>query len=140
MGYGKSVVSRILPVIREELNKIIHLGRTDAPAHTLSDYGCRRIADDMAELCRQLDLSSVLLGGHDWGGFVVYRIALYYPKLVTALFSVCTPYSPPNLKYEPLGIFVAKLVPNFQYQCHFASGEVEEKIQSRQEIRNFLNG
>jgi hypothetical protein len=40
----------------------------DAPPFTLKDYSYRRAADDIAELARQLGLSSIILGGHDWRG------------------------------------------------------------------------
>ncbi|KIW95899.1 uncharacterized protein Z519_02964 [Cladophialophora bantiana CBS 173.52] len=113
-------------------------GRTDAPMWTLQDYSYKRAADDMAELCRQRGLTKIILGGHDWGGTIVYRIAQYYPDLITAVFSICTPYFPPLPKYEPLGILVQKRLPNFGYQEHFVSGELEEVVKSKAEIRQFL--
>ncbi|OCT53632.1 epoxide hydrolase [Cladophialophora carrionii] len=117
----------------------IGYGRTDAPPFKLQDYTYRRAADDIAELARQLGLSQIILGGHDWGGSIVYRVAQYYPSLIFAVFSICTPYFPPNEKYEPLDILIQKRLPNFGYQAHFASGEIEEAVKSKAEIRNFLN-
>ena len=84
-------------------------GRTDAPPHTLHDYTYARIASDIGALCTQLGLNSVILGGHDWGGAIVYRLAQYHPNLVKALFVICTPYnpqtdlhaSPPTSRYHP---------------------------------------
>ncbi|KAH0843889.1 epoxide hydrolase [Fonsecaea pedrosoi] len=113
-------------------------GRTDAPKWTLQDYSFKRAADDLAELCRQMGLSKIILGGHDWGGSIVYRVAQYCPDLIAAVFSICTPYSPPNASYEPLGILVQKRLPNFGYQEHFVSGEIEEAVRSKDEIRQFL--
>ena len=117
----------------------IGYGRTDTPQYTLQDYTYKRAADDIAELCRQMGLSKIILGGHDWGGSIVYRVTQYYPDLIAAVFSICTPYFPPNDKYEPLGILVQKRLPNFAYQQHFASGEIEAAVQSKAEIRQFLN-
>lgn len=114
-------------------------GRTDSPRYTLKDYTYKRISDDIAELCRQLGLKHIILGGHDWGGAIVYRVTQYQPELITAVFSICTPYFPPSLLYEPLEIQVRKRLPNFAYQMHFASGELEQQIQSKAEIRQFLN-
>ena len=102
-------------------------GRTDSPAYGLKDFTYRRIADDMAELCRQLGLSQVILGGHDWGGAIVYRIALLKPELIKALFVICTPYNPPVPTYTPLAVQVATKLPNFGYQLVFASGLIEEQ-------------
>lgn len=114
-------------------------GRTDSPRYTLQAYTYRRIADDIASLAEQLSLSHIILGGHDWGGAIVYRVAQYQPHLVTAVFSICTPFQPPNPKYEPLGILVQARLPNFAYQQHFASGEIEAAVRSKAEIRQFLN-
>ena len=74
------------------------------------------------------------------GGAIVYRAAQYHPTLITHLFSICTPYFPPSRAYEPLHLLVAHRLPNFGYQEHFASGELEEALQSRAEIKHFLNG
>ncbi|KIW16446.1 hypothetical protein PV08_06499 [Exophiala spinifera] len=115
-------------------------GRTDSPVHTLSAYTYKRVSDDIATLASQLHLSRIILGGHDWGGAIVYRVAQYYPRLITAVFSICTPYFPPSPRYEPLGIQVQTKLPNFGYQLHFASGEIEAHVQrSKPAIRAFLN-
>lgn len=113
-------------------------GRTDAPLHSMADYSFKRVADDIAELCRQRGISHIVLGGHDWGGAVVYRVALYQPQLVTHFFSICTPFLPPSPTYETIHQVVAKRLPNFGYQIHFATGEVEAVVQSKAEIRQFL--
>jgi soluble epoxide hydrolase/lipid-phosphate phosphatase len=85
-------------------------GGTDAP-ESPTFYTYKRAADDMAELAKQMGLSSIILGGHDWGGAVVYRIALRYPKLISAVISICTPFKPPGKKYVD-----ATVLPNFKYQ------------------------
>ncbi|KAH0827727.1 hypothetical protein AYO21_08898 [Fonsecaea monophora] len=113
-------------------------GRTDAPESLLADYSFRRVANDIELLCQQHMISRIILGGHDWGGGVVYRVALYKPHLVSHIFSICTPFFPPSPVYEPLPVTVAERLHNFGYQVHFATGEVEEAVQSRTEIRQFL--
>lgn len=99
----------------------------------------RRAADDIAELSRQLGCSSIILGGHDWGGAVVYRTANFHPHLVSHVFSVCTPYTPPLRHFFSLDD-VVKRAPQFGYQKHLAGLEVESRIQSKDDIRQFLNG
>jgi soluble epoxide hydrolase/lipid-phosphate phosphatase len=74
------------------------------------------------------------------GGAIVYRAAQYHPTLISHLFSICTPYFPPSPVYEPLHVLVNNRLPNFRYQQHFASGELEEHLQSHAEIKSFLNG
>ncbi|KAL9085435.1 MAG: hypothetical protein Q9165_007585 [Trypethelium subeluteriae] len=109
-----------------------------APPASLHLYGFKRAADDIAELARQLGCSSIVLGGHDWGGAVVYRVAQWHPQLVSALFSVCTPYFPLASAYVPTEE-VVRAMPQFGYQLHLASGEVERKVRTRDQIRAFLN-
>jgi soluble epoxide hydrolase/lipid-phosphate phosphatase len=109
-------------------------GGTDAPESPVF-YTHKRVADDISTLASQLGLSSFILGGHDWGGAVVYRFAMYYPKLVSAFFSVCTPYWAPKTEY----VSMTKL-PNFKYQLQLQGSEVEDSIVGEQKIRQFLNG
>jgi soluble epoxide hydrolase/lipid-phosphate phosphatase len=73
------------------------------------------------------------------GGMVVQRCAQYQPKLVTHVFSVSTPYFPIESAYTPIRI-LAKTLPTYAYMEHLASGELEEHIQSKSELRAFLNG
>ncbi|PGH15456.1 hypothetical protein AJ79_02433 [Helicocarpus griseus UAMH5409] len=115
-------------------------GRTDAPEfskETAALYGFKQCADDMKELALQLGTSQIILGGHDWGGYAIYRIALHHPGFVTHLFSICTPYSPPSKHYLSTEDIVTK-VPYFGYQLQFISGELEKIIKSKQDIRQFL--
>lgn len=109
-------------------------GGTDAPEDA-KFYTFKRAADDMAALAKQLGCSTIILGGHDWGGAVVYRIAMWYPKLISAVFSVCTPYTAPKSNYVP-----ATVLPNFKYQLQLKGPEVEANIVGEGKIRQFLNG
>jgi pimeloyl-ACP methyl ester carboxylesterase len=74
-----------------------------------------------------------MLGGHDWGGAIVYRVASYYPKLVSAVFSVCTPFRPPTTTFKD-----AATAPNFKYQLQLRGPDVEAKIVGERKIRQFL--
>lgn len=119
-------------------------GRTAAPKvppHSLGLYGQKRAADDIKELARQLGCSQIILGGHDWGGAIVYRVALWHPTLVSHLFSVCTPYLPPSKgPFIPLETIVEKHLPRFRYQIHLASGEVEKLLDTKEAMRDFIKG
>ena len=70
---------------------------------------------------------------------MVYRVALWYPSLISLLFSVCTPFGAPKKQYVPLEEQVKTSLPNFRYQLQFISGEVEEYISSKHRIRQLLN-
>lgn len=112
---------------------------TAAP-HSLEFYTLKRAADDMAELARQLNAPHIILLGHDWGGAIVYRIALWQPQLVTAVIAICTPYTRPNPENVNLADMVATTLPNFAYQLQLASGEVEKNIgMDKAKIKQFLN-
>jgi soluble epoxide hydrolase / lipid-phosphate phosphatase len=74
------------------------------------------------------------------GGFVVWRAAQWYPDLVSHVFSVCTPYTAPHKQYFSTEDLVKGQLPQFAYQLHLASGEVEKSVKDEQSIRQFLRG
>lgn len=74
------------------------------------------------------------------GGMVVWRCAGWYPELVSHLFAICTPYAAPTKKYTSTEDMVNGPVPQFGYQLHLASGEVEPRIADEKNVRQFLNG
>ncbi|KAH8589345.1 Alpha/Beta hydrolase protein [Bisporella sp. PMI_857] len=108
-------------------------GGTDAP-EDVKYYTYKRAADDIAELAKQLGLSSIILGGHDWGGAIVYRTAMHHPNLISAVFSVCTPFHPPAATYIPTTERA-----NFKYQLQFGGPDLEKEIMGEKKIREFLN-
>lgn len=72
------------------------------------------------------------------GAAFAYRIALWYPELVSHLFTVCVPYARPMKEDISLESLVQNAAPHFAYQLQFKSGEVEKFIRSKSEIRQFL--
>ena len=74
------------------------------------------------------------------GGFVVWRAAQWYPDLVSHVFSVCTPYTAPHREYFSTEDLVKGQLPQFAYQLHLASGEVEKSVKDEQSIKQFLKG
>lgn len=96
-----------------------------------------------------LQIPTVAVLGHDWGGLVAWRFAQFYPHRVEAgmepiitssrschltharyyslVASFCTPYLVPNTEPITLQQFVEKL-PNFTYQLHLVSPKAEEEI------------
>ncbi|OJI99361.1 hypothetical protein ASPVEDRAFT_124566 [Aspergillus versicolor CBS 583.65] len=116
----------------------IGYGRTDAPAD-LTAYSLKSSSDDVKELATQLGASKIILGGHDWGAYLAYRVALWHPELVQYLFTVCVPYSPPYKKWMSLEEMIEKVTPHFAYQLHFASGEIEKEVHTKDENKQFLS-
>jgi len=118
---------------------IIYQDAPKVPPSPLSLYGWKSVSDDIAELARQLNAPKIILGGHDWGGAVVYRCALWHPELVTHLFSICTPFQTPTKEFVPMDE-VLKKFPQLGYQVHLAGPEVEAAVRTKDDIKHFLNG
>lgn len=71
----------------------------------------------------------------------MYRIALWYPELVSHIVSICTPYTAPSKNFASLKELVnSRKLPNFGYQLQLSSGQLESAIQSREQIKQLLNG
>ncbi|KAH6625736.1 Alpha/Beta hydrolase protein [Boeremia exigua] len=118
-------------------------GGTDAPQvppNSITLYGLKRASDDIAALAKEVNAPRIILGGHDWGGSVVWRAAAYYPQLITHVFSVCTPYTAPHKHYISTEQLVSGPLPQFAYQIHLASGEIEKSVTDAAAIRQFLKG
>ncbi|KAL9944348.1 hypothetical protein ACHAQF_003936 [Verticillium nonalfalfae] len=115
-------------------------GHTDAP-DGIEPYTQKEMAHDMAALAEAVlgPNPRVVLGGHDWGGSLVWRTAMYHPELVVGVFSICTPYFPPNPRYFSLESLVnSGRLPTFRYQLQFISGDVEANVKTDDDIRQAL--
>ncbi|OLY81693.1 Bifunctional epoxide hydrolase 2 [Smittium mucronatum] len=71
--------------------------------------------------------------GHDWGGNVVWRAALWYPSYVRAIASVCTPYWPASEKVISLTELV-KTRKNWMYQLYFRSQKAIKDFDDNTEL------
>lgn len=108
----------------------------------LESFTLKNMSDDVAAICESLlgPEAKIILGGHDWGGFLVWRIAIWHPNLVRGVFSICTPYTPPSPKPFNLKALVESgRLPHWGYQLQFASGEIEEKVTTPEDIRRFIS-
>jgi pimeloyl-ACP methyl ester carboxylesterase len=113
---------------------------TDAP-QDLKEYTLKSVSADIAELAREFvgEKGQIVLGGHDWGGALIWRLAYYYPELIKAVFSVCTPLHPLNTKVVHLeNIIAAGGLPNFKYQLQLKGPDVQARIQGKDMLRKFF--
>lgn len=67
---------------------------TACPAE-LQRYTYKSVTADLAALLDHEGVRRAVFWGHDWGGFVVFRMANYFPRRVLAVVSLSTPYFPP---------------------------------------------
>ncbi|CAG8182649.1 unnamed protein product [Penicillium olsonii] len=109
----------------------------DAP-DDFTPYSHKSCAADIKALATHLGERTIILGGHDWGAAFAYRIAMWYPDLVSHLFTVCVPYARPMKESISLESLVQNAAPHFAYQIQFKNGELEKVIKSKDEIRQFL--
>ncbi|KAK3375242.1 Alpha/Beta hydrolase protein [Podospora didyma] len=123
-------------------------GRTDSP-QDIAAYAFKSVCADLAALVAHVRSADpqpttdqkIFLGGHDWGGAVVWRFALWHPDLLKGVFSICTPYWPPSTPgqpYVPRAQLIKTVLPNFAYQEVLAGPDVEAQIVGREKIKQFL--
>ncbi|KAM9382250.1 bifunctional epoxide hydrolase 2 [Phaethornis superciliosus] len=98
-------------------------GESRAPPD-IEEYSQEQICKDLVIFLDKLGIPQAVLVGHDWGGAVVWNMALFYPERVRSVASLNTPYRPTN----PSGDIVEKLksYPNFDYQFYFQEPGVAE--------------
>ncbi|KAI9319347.1 Alpha/Beta hydrolase protein [Dichotomocladium elegans] len=92
-----------------------------------AQYTDKVISSDLIALLDHLQIPTVTVIGHDWGGLVAWRICQYYPTRIEAVASFCTPYFAPSKEYVPLADLV-KILPNFKYQLYLITPEAEKDI------------
>jgi soluble epoxide hydrolase / lipid-phosphate phosphatase len=74
---------------------LLGYGETDKPA-SLSDYRGKKMASEINELLEHVGITTVHGVAHDWGSFLLSRLANYYPhRLLTCSF-LATPYRAPG--------------------------------------------
>ncbi|TYZ65083.1 hypothetical protein PybrP1_011604 [[Pythium] brassicae (nom. inval.)] len=121
--YHIAELSKAYRVIAPDLRGF---GRSSAPQETEA-YGFKNITSDFAKLLDILNLPRAVFVGHDWGGAMVYRMALYHPERVIALTAFLTPYYPPSDTYIDYDALAAK-APSLGYMKFLADTEASSKL------------
>ncbi|KFH40907.1 Bifunctional epoxide hydrolase-like protein [Hapsidospora chrysogenum ATCC 11550] len=115
-------------------------GRSSSPLD-LDKFSLKNMSDDLAQLVRRVvgEGQEVILGGHDWGGAMVYRAALWHPDLYQGIFSVCTPYFVPVTEYVDLKDQIdAGITPTFGYQLQLRDRSIDKYLRGSCKIRQVL--
>lgn len=100
-------------------------GETEVASSVKSEYSMKHITADLLALLDALSISSAVFIGHDWGGAVVWYMALHYPTRVAAVASLNTPF-PRISSTNPL----TRMKENpgvFDYQLYFQDEGVAEQ-------------
>ncbi|KAL8763345.1 MAG: hypothetical protein Q9184_000816 [Pyrenodesmia sp. 2 TL-2023] len=78
---------------------LLGYGGTDKPTE-LEPYSLKSISDNIASLLDHLEIREVAAVGHDWGSFLLSRLANYHPERISAYAFLNTGYKPPLGKFD----------------------------------------
>ena len=98
-------------------------GETDAPPR-VEDYRHEQICADLVGLLDAVGERQAVFAGHDWGGAIVWAMALHHPERVRAVAGVNTPFSPAG-PVNPLEARTAN-PGRWDYQLYFQEPGVAE--------------
>ncbi|CAH2245524.1 bifunctional epoxide hydrolase 2 [Pelobates cultripes] len=85
--------------------------------------------------CNEKGISQATFIGHDWGGAIVWNMALFFPERVRAVASLNTPFFTADPKVRALDRIKAN--PLFDYQLYFQEPGVAEAELERNLERTF---
>ncbi len=91
-------------------------GLSDRPA-AVEDYDIERLTGDLAALLDHLGVDKAVFCGHDWGGIVVWQMALLHPDRVAGVIGINTPFMP-RPPADPIAIMRARFGDEM-YIVHF---------------------
>ena len=91
-------------------------GHTSRPER-IEDYDIKHLTDDLVGLLDALGIEKAVFAGHDWGGLLVWPLALLHPDRVSGVIGVNTPFIP-RLPMDPIMAMRARWGDNM-YIVHF---------------------
>ncbi|KAL8906814.1 MAG: hypothetical protein Q9207_001802 [Kuettlingeria erythrocarpa] len=78
---------------------LLGYGGTDNPTE-LERYSLKSMSNDIASLLDHLDIAEVVAVGHDWGSFLLSRLANYHPDRISAYAFLDVGYKPPLGRFD----------------------------------------
>jgi pimeloyl-ACP methyl ester carboxylesterase len=112
-------------------------GDTEAP-QAIDAYTIHHLVGDLTGLLDALSIDNAVIVGHDWGGFVVWQMALLAPHRVAGVVGLNTPFFP-RFPLRPLDMMRATAQDNFHYILYFQEPGVAEAELER-DVRRSLRG
>ncbi|XP_006884985.1 PREDICTED: bifunctional epoxide hydrolase 2 [Elephantulus edwardii] len=109
-------------------------GDSSSP-HEIEEYSWEVLTKEMMIFLDKLGISQAVFIGHDWGGALVWYLALFYPERVRAVASLNTPL----MRMNPDVTFMeqVKANPVFDYQLYFQEPGVAEAELEKNMTRTF---
>lgn len=88
---------------------LLGYGETDKPT-SVSDYRGKKMAAEIDELLEHAKLSKVHGVAHDWGSFLLSRLANYYPERLLSCSFIATAYRSPgqSMNVDALNVITKK--------------------------------
>lgn len=112
-------------------------GESEAPAD-FNKYSIHHLVGDLTGMLDALGIEKAAIVGHDWGGLVVWQMALLAPQRVAAVVGVNTPFIP-RLPMSPIAMMQAMAQGNFHYILYFQQPGVADAELGR-DARRTLRG
>ncbi|KAM9622471.1 bifunctional epoxide hydrolase 2 [Trichechus inunguis] len=109
-------------------------GESSSP-HEIEEYSLEVLCKEMITFLDKLGISQAVFIGHDWGGMLVWYLALCYPERVRAVASLNTPFRPMNPEVTLMETIKAN--PLFDYQLYFQKPGVAEAELEKNLTRTF---
>jgi len=108
-------------------------GETDKP-EGIEAYDIHQLVADMIGLLDALDLPRAVIVGHDWGGVIVWQMALMHPDRVERVISLNTPFQRRSRR-RPTDAFKQLPDGRFNYILYFqepgrAEADIEPNLES----------
>ncbi|CAK7321338.1 Bifunctional epoxide hydrolase 2 [Vulpes lagopus] len=105
-------------------------GESSSPPE-IEEYSMEVLCQEMVTFLDKLGIPQAVFIGHDWGGMLVWNMALFYPERVRAVASLNTPFVPANPNVSTMEKIKAN--PVFDYQLYFqepgvAEAELEQNL------------
>ncbi|MEO0399730.1 MAG: alpha/beta hydrolase [Pseudomonadota bacterium] len=106
-------------------------GASDAPKD-IADYSVRAVTDDLVGLLDAHGLEKAIFCGHDWGGAIVWPMAVLNPARVAGVIGVSTPHrAPPPI--PPLDILARRFTDRHYMVAFQEPGEAEKRFTGQEE-------
>lgn len=109
-------------------------GKTDRPRE-IAAYDIHHLCGDLAGLLDALGIEKAVFCGHDWGGLVVWQMALLHPRRVVGVIGVNTPFIP-RAPIDPLQI-MRRAMGEGMYIVQFQEPGKAERVLEKDVARTF---